>query len=266
MYLKHFGLSKMPFENVCDGEFFYASEMHSEAFSRISYAIENKKSCVLLTGGYGTGKTFVAEKLKSDFSKRGYVFSFTVNPRLDGLGLLKTVFYNFTGYPAPKAKEDVLIALEKFLKDVYKDGKHAVAVVDEAQSIENEDVFEELRLLLNYQNEKRSLITLLLCGQSELNDRIYSNRQFSQRIFLSYSLKPFDSASSSDYMDHRLKIAGASREIFSLSSKNLIYERSGGIARWINNISNMALLEAFSSQADSVSENHVSEAIKSFKE
>ncbi len=266
MYLEHFGLKKFPFENNCDGEFFYESEMHSEAFSRLSYVIENKKSCALLTGGYGTGKTFVAEKLRKELTARGYVFSFTVNPRLDELGLLKTIFYNFTGYAAPKAKEDVLAAMEKFLKDAFKDGKHAVALIDEAQSIEKEEVFEELRLLLNYQTEKSPLITLVMFGQSELNDRIYSNRQFSQRIFLSYSLKPFDSQISAEYIKHRLKVAGADREVFTPSAISMIHSRSGGIARWINNICNMALLEAFSSSSPKVSDEHVSEAVKSFRE
>lgn len=266
MYLKHFGLKKLPFENNCDGEFFYESEMHSEAFSRLSYVIENKKSCALLTGGYGTGKTFVAEKLRKELTTRGYVFSFIVNPRLDGLGLLKTIFYNFTGYTAAKAKEDVLVTLEKFLKDVYKDGKHAVVLIDDAQSIEKEEVFEELRLLLNYQTEKSPLMTLIMCGQSELNERIYSNRQFSQRIFLSYSIKPFDHQVSSEYIKHRLKVAGADKEIFTSSAISIIHSRSGGIARWINNICNMALLEAFSSSSPKVLDEHVNEALKSFRE
>lgn len=266
MYLKHFGLKKMPFENVSDGEFFYESEIHSEAFSRLAYAIENKKSCALLTGGYGTGKTYVAEKLRRELSGRGYVFSFTVNPRLDELGLLKTILYNFSGYSVPKSKEDVLMSLEKFLRDVYKDGKHAVVIIDEAQGIESESVFEELRMLLNFQSESRSLLTLLLCGQSELRERVYSNRQFSQRIFLSYSLRPFEKPETEKYIMHRLGKAGAAAPLFSQDALSLVHERSGGIPRWINNICNMALLEAYSSSLEKVDENCVNEAIKSFKE
>lgn len=266
MYLEHFGLNKMPFENVSDGDFFYDSEAHSEAYSRLAYTIEGKKSCCLLTGGYGTGKTFIAEKLKKDMSRKGYVFSFTVNPRLDELGLLKTIFYNFTGYSAPKEKSDVLISLEKFFKDAYKDGKHSVVVIDEAQDIEHESVFEELRLLLNFQSESRSLLTLLLCGQSELSERIYANRQFSQRIFLSYALRPLNQDETEKYILHRLKKAGLSSSIFSSGAISTIYERSGEIPRWINNICNMSLLEAYSASLKKVDEKCVIEAVKSFRE
>jgi len=38
MYLEYWGLTKFPFENVADPYFFYLSESHEEALSRLLYA------------------------------------------------------------------------------------------------------------------------------------------------------------------------------------------------------------------------------------
>ncbi len=263
MYQKHWSLRKLPFENTPDTEFFFESEAHEEAFSRLSYVVEEKKSCGVLTGAYGTGKTLVLKSLERRFKKKGYVFSFVTNPRLDDLGLLKIILHNFTGYNVPKQKEDVLMGIERFLRDTFQDGKHVVVAIDEAQLIDDEKVFEELRLLLNFQTETRFLLTLILCGQPELKEKLDSNKQFSQRVTLSYRLKPLDLEETRRYVEHRLEVAGLKENIFDDRAMELLYERSGGIPRWINNIANMSMLAAYSKGEKTVTEALVAEGVES---
>lgn len=263
MYQKHWNLKKLPFENTPDTEFFFESEKHEEAFSRLAYVIDEKKACAVVTGAYGTGKTLVLKALEREFRRKGYVFSSVQNPRLDDLGLLKMILHNFTGYNVPKAKEDVLMGIERFLRDTMQDGKHVVVAIDEAQLIEDERVFEELRLLLNFQTETRFLLTLLLSGQPELKEKLDSNKQFSQRITLSYSLKPLDYAETKKYVEHRLEVAGLTENIFDERALELLYERSGGIPRWINNIANMSMLAAYSKGALRVTGELVAEGVES---
>ena len=265
MYEKHWGLKKLPFENTPDTEFFFESEKHEEAFSRLSYVVDEKKSCAVLTGAYGTGKTLILKALERDFKKKGYVFSSVSNPRLDDLGLLKMILHNFTGYNVPARKEDVLMGIEKFLLDTCHDGKHVVIVIDEAQLIDDASVFEELRLLLNFQTETRFMATLLLSGQPELAGKLESNKQFSQRVVLSYNLEPLNFAETEKYIEYRLKIAGLAENVFDAAAMDLLYKRSGGIPRWINNFANMSMLTAFSKGAKAIGPEIVAEAIDSSK-
>jgi len=265
MYEKYWGLKKLPFENTPDTEFFFESEKHNEAFSRLSYVIEEKKSCATLTGAYGTGKTLILRELEREFRKKGYIFSSVNNPRLDDLGLLKMILHNFTGYNVPSRKEDVLMGIEKFLRDTYQDGKHVVVAIDEAQLIDDASVFEELRLLMNFQTETRFLLTLILSGQPELKGRLESNKQLSQRIVLGCSLSPLDFEETKKYVAHRLNISGLSDKIFEDAALDTLYERSGGIPRWINNIANMSLLTAFSKNLKLIGPDTVAEAIESAK-
>jgi general secretion pathway protein A len=266
MYQKHWDLRKMPFENTPDTEFFFGSEKHEEAVSRLAYVVEENKACAVLTGAYGTGKTLVLKALERRLKKKGFVFSFVHNPRLDDLGLLKTILHNFTGYNVPKQKEDVLMGIERFLRDTMQDGKHVVVAVDEAQLIEEESVFEELRLLLNFQTETRFMLSLILCGQPELRDRLDSNKQFSQRVALSCRLSPLDYEETKKYVLHRLEVAGLPENIFSEPAMELLFERSGGIPRWINNIANMAMLAAYSKTSRTITPELVAEGVESSRQ
>lgn len=263
MYQKHWNLKKAPFENTPDTQFFFESESHEEALSRLAYVLDEKKACAVVTGAYGTGKTLLLKALERQFSRKGYVFSFVQNPRLDDLGLLKIILHNLTGYNVPSQKEDVLMGIERFLRDTMQDGKHVVVAIDEAQLINDESVFEELRLLLNFQTETRFLLTLLLSGQPELKEKLDSNKQFSQRITLSYRLKPLNFEETCKYVLHRLEVAGAEGSVFEESALELLYERSGGIPRWINNIANMSMLAAYSGGATLVTPELVAEGVES---
>lgn len=265
MYLEYFGFKKKPFENVNDKEFFYQSESHQEAYSRISFVIEDKKNCAVLSGAYGTGKTFVLKAIEKDLTRKGYIFSVISNPSVDNVGILKLILHNFIGYKLPDDKADLLILFERFLKDTHRDAKHCVVIIDEAQNIKDENVFEELRMLMNMQMDSKNLLTLILSGQSELSERLSSNKQFIQRVFLSYELKPLSLNETVEYIEYRLKVAGSNEKIFEDNAYELIYERSGGIPRWINNICNMSLLTAFTKEVKTVNEDIVSEAIESMR-
>ena len=265
MYLEFFNLKKFPFENNFDEIFFFESETHTEAYSRLEYVIENRKSCATIFGAYGCGKTFVLKMLIRRLSKKGYIFSEVVNPAVDDTGILKMISYNFLSYKLPQTKADILILLEKFLKDSSRDSKHCVVLVDEAQNIPDEKVFEELRMLLNYSLNNRPLLTLILSGQNDLQEKMLSNKQFIQRVYLSYEIKPLSFEEVRDYIKHRLSLAGGKEGLFSEDAISAVYEKSGGIPRWINSISDMSLLTAFTKGISAIDRDIVEEAYLSIR-
>lgn len=265
MYLEFFKLKKLPFENTFNEQLFFESETHTEAYSRLEYVVENRKNCAVLVGAYGCGKTFILKMLIKNLSKKGYIFSEVVNPAVDDTGILKLISYNFLNYKLPQDKADILIALEKFLKDSFRDSKHCVVLIDEAQNIADEKVFEELRMLLNYSINDKPLLTLILSGQNELHEKILSNKQFMQRIYISYEIKPLSEKDTNLYIKHRLNIAGGNEKLFSDDAIANVYEKSGGIPRWINSICDVSLLTAFTKGISLIDRDIVEEAYLSIK-
>lgn len=264
MYLAHWKLKELPFENTPDSRFFYSSEKHQEALSRLQYLVREKKACGVLSGVYGCGKTLVLYSLKRATEMEGFKYSVVTNPRLDDLGMLRLILRGFTQHEVPGAKADVLMGLQQYIENVAQDGKHSVIVVDEAHAIINEDVFEELRLLMNLQTETRSLATLLLIGQPELRPRIEANKQLNQRVNLRFHLDAFSPEDSTAYVRHRLRVAGAvSDGIFSAEGLRAVHKHSGGIPRWINQYGHMSLLTGFSRGLTVIGPEVVEEAVQS---
>ena len=262
MYTEYWNLKELPFENTPNSKFYYESAGHGEALSRLEYLVNERKACGVLTGVYGCGKTLLLSSLTNGMRLEGLVFSIVNNPRLDDLGILRLILHGFKKGDVPAGKADVLMELERFVTGVVDDGKHSVIVIDEAHAIENEKVFEELRLLLNLQTESRSLVTLLLVGQPELGPRIETNKQLNQRVNMRYHLGPFGLTETQNYIEHRLQIAGAAETIFAPEESALVFKLSGGIPRWINQICHLSLMVGFGQEAKLISPEIIREAVQ----
>lgn len=262
MYADYWRLNELPFENTPNSKFYFESASHGEALSRLEYLVTDRKSCGVLTGVYGCGKTLLLSALTHHMRLEGAVFSTVTSPRLDDLGILRLILHGFKKADVPAGKADVLMELERFVTGTADDGKHSVIVVDEAHAIENEKVFEELRLLMNLQTENRSLVTLLLVGQPELAPRIETNKQLNQRVNMRYHLGPFALEETRQYIEHRLAVAGARQALFAPEEAALIHKLSGGIPRWINQICHLSLLAGYGREAEVITTDIIREAVQ----
>lgn len=263
MYKDYWKLRQQPFDNTPDPAFFYSSERHQEALSRFQYLVRSKTPCGLLTGVYGCGKTLVIQALRSGTEPEGIRYSIVTNPRLDDMGILRLILRGLTHQEVPSNKADVLMQLQEYVEKVAQDGKHTVIVIDEAHAIEAPGVFEELRLLLDFQTATQSLLTLLLAGQPELRPRVETNMQLNQRISLRFHLDAFTEEETGEYIRHRLKIAGAAKNPFTPQSMALVYAHSKGIPRWINHYCHMSLLEGFGRKVAAITPEIVEQAVQS---
>lgn len=247
MYTAYWGLTEKPFENTPDPKFLYYSQQHEEAMARMLYVVREHKSAALLTGEYGCGKTLLSRVLKSEIQQENiYQAVFVLDPRLTGIEFLQEIAYQLGGGPMPQTKIEIFHKLNTLLCDNHKAGKHTVLVIDEAQSIKNLDIFEELRLLLNFQLDDAFLLTIILLGSSELKYMVASMPQLVQRMAVRYHINGLNEWETKEYIIHRLKIAGASRQLFAEDTYHEIYLCSYGVPRRINTLCDLALLVGYS--------------------
>ena len=136
----------------------------------------------------------------------------------------------------------LLAKLEERLLDRFQEGYKTVIFIDEAQLIDDDDVFEELRLLLNHQLNDRFLLTLFLTGQPELRESVMRMPQFEQRLSIKYHLHAFGLQETYKYINFRLRTAGAGKPLFDQEAVKAIYSGSYGVPRRINSICDLALL------------------------
>jgi general secretion pathway protein A len=116
-------------------------------------------------------------------------------------------------------------------------------------------------MLSNIELQDRKLINIFFVGQTEFNEMLVEdrNRAVRQRITVSYHIDPLTEAETRLYIKHRLKIAGATRDIFGRDAVREIYNYSGGYPRLINIICDHALLTGYSYDLKSIDKKVIKE-------
>lgn len=264
MYAQYYGLQRNPFDNTPDPEFLYHSSQHEEALARLLYAVRERKGAAVLTGVFGCGKTVLGQALLRELSEDKYRIIFINYPLLSHIEFLLAVTKSLGSHELPTKKTDVLANfvldnLNSILLNNTRDGKDSVIIIDEAHIIEDAQIFESLRLLLNFQLPDRFLLTLLLFGQPELREKIELNKQLEQRIAIKCHLKNLDLEDTVAYIAHRLGVAGRNEPIFTKKAVESIYEHTGGIPRRINRLCDICLLSGFAKNLNQIEESTVLE-------
>jgi len=245
VYKVFYGLQARPFSKTPDPRFLYFSKSHREAYARLLHAVEEREM-ILLTGGIGCGKTTLSRALMDELSDN-YRIVLLTNPRLSPLEFLQTLALRL-GVDAPSlSKAELLEQLGSRLYSLYRQTIHPVLIVDEAQLIPHKDVFDEIRLLTNYQLDDVNLISVVLMGQPELLKRLAHQvyEPLRQRIGIQFVLQPLQPEEVGAYLQQRLQSAGGRTDLFDSEAVQLIAGFSAGIPRRINQLASLALLEGF---------------------
>jgi len=127
--------------------------------------------------------------------------------------LIRAIVRSLNPQGLPEKKTELLVdpLLEKLyatLVDNIREGKENIVIIDESHAIEDPRIFEQLRLILNFQSENRFLLILLLLGQPELRDKIDAIKPLAQRVPIRCHLDRLTADSVNSYIGHRLKVAG----------------------------------------------------------
>jgi len=262
MYEAYWQLSEPPFDNSPNPKFFYLSPEHEEALVRLVYTVRHRKGCGMLTGEYGCGKTTLSRALIQRLEAERYEIGLLTNPRWDATDFLREALYQLGVETTEKRKPELLHQLNDLFFRNYRDGRDTVIIVDEAQLLEDDGLFEELRLLMNFQTDDRFLVTVLLIGSPELRDKVRKLKHLDQRITIRYHLNTLDDAHTAAYIAHRLKMAGRTTPIFTEDAVKLIFDFTRGTPREINNLCDVALLVGYTKRANEVGERIIAEVIK----
>jgi len=261
MYLDYWQMKALPFENVPNPAFFYASSIHEEALSRLVYAVRQGKGAAMVVGDIGCGKTMLAQALPSQLPPQQYRIVQMRNPALDPLDFLQMVLILFqVPIESSHNKARMLYALENYLRMEQEKGRYSVLIVDEAQTIKNPDTLDELRMLLNLQSLSHFLVNLVLLGQKELEALISLCPPLLQRLSIRFRLGPLSAMDTAKYIQHRVMVAGAKDVPFTSEAIEKIYQYSQGIPREINNLGDRTLLAAYIRKQQFVDGSTVDEA------
>lgn len=257
MYEAFFNLKSKPFSLLPDPEFLFLSSRHAIGLSLLEYSLTGQAGFCVITGEIGSGKTTLVraflERVSRDFTV-GLISNTHQALRDIAAWALAAFGQKATGtHPAETYQE-----LMAYLIAEYGAGRQCILIVDEAQNLSIE-VLEELRLLSNINSGKDLLLQVVLVGQPELLEKLKRPElsQFAQRIAISHHLTPLPFSETRRYIQHRVKVAGSDRPLFTEMAMGAIQYFSGGIPRLVNSICDMALVYGFADEQQIIGEDLV---------
>jgi len=261
MYTMHFGLSCKPFENTPDPSFLFLSEQHREVLAALDYGIDSAKGFVLVAGDVGTGKTTLIHALLKKLDP-AYLVLNIINPRLIFNDLINILLKRLGIESQGKDNLEIVEAIQQKLESLDNNKNRVVLIIDEAHLLSPES-YEAIRLLSNIESEKRKLIQIILAGQIEIYNKLQEDslKPLQQRLVINRTLEALDKKETQDYISHRLRLAGRESRLFDKKATLLIWKRSRGIPRLINQICDNALLIGYAMKADTIGAGIIEEVI-----
>jgi general secretion pathway protein A len=264
MYYQFFGLAKNPFSMTPDPSSLYLTDAHREAIAGLSYGAFSRKGFVVLTGEAGTGKTTLLRRLVELSKESNARCSVVFNPLLSPAEFLELLLFNFGLRDMPASKTQRLLKLEELLLETHRTRKTAVLIVDEAHKLSH-DVFEEIRLLTNFETGDDKLLQIVLAGQPELKGVLNHPElwQLKQRIAVRVNIDPLAARQVGNFIAFRwARFGGAEPHPFTKEAVSSIAQWSRGIPRLVNSICDNALLVAYSQQCRRVGANEILEVAR----
>lgn len=258
MYESHWELSARPFENRAAQEFYYPAQTHQAALLKLHYAIENRRAAAVLAGPGGMGKSLLIRILSTQLDETYRPLVHVVFPAMPSEQLVRFVVnqVDSSGSENSEVWSDIN-RFDSFLHQCIDRGTRPVIVIDEAHLLEENNLLQPLRLLLNVaadEAEGESAWTLVLAGQPTLISHVERFHALDERLSVKCMLNRLSIEETEAYMQHRLRTAGSSVDaIFGADAIERIHIFSQGVPRKINRLCDLALMVGYAEDLTSIS-------------
>ena len=258
-YLNYWGCSRSPFHLTPDPSMLYLGRSHQEALLRLRYAVvANKGGALLISSNAGDGKTSLlkrlAQEVRLEHGESSKV-AFIEYPDVTRAQMLSEIAGQLGVERPGRDKGRILAKVRTVLTDVAQRGGKTLVIVDEGQMLAaRPDLLDELRALLNLNEEGRFLLTFILAGQAPLETAVKAKPELWQRLPVRYKLSDLGYTESRALLKHRMRMAGSEREVFTDEAVGRLQQASGGCPRTLCAMADLALVLGFSQRVRQVDE------------
>jgi len=246
-YEQVYHLREQPFSNTPDPRFFFEVDQHADVLARLMHAVNTMKGLAVVIGDVGTGKTTLARRMLDQLDDNQYESALLViiHSSITSEWLLRKIASQIGVEAVAEDKVSILSQIYQRLIELHQAGRKAVVLIDEANMLQQQELMEELRGFLNLEVPGSKLLTFILFGLPNLEANLALDAPLVQRVAVKCRLTSLKPETTKAYIRHRLKVAGATRDIFSDEVLNQIAIDSQGIPRLINTIGDNVLLEGY---------------------
>lgn len=139
-------------------------------------------------------------------------------------------------------KTGMFRAIQEQIYYLYKEKRQPLLAIDDAQYL-GTGILNDIKMLMNYGYDSVDCFTLILCGESHLNDTLRRpvHEALRQHITVHYNYTGLSDDEVSKYILHKLQLAGASTSIIDTAALAAVHSFTQGNPRLIDNLMTDAL-------------------------
>jgi general secretion pathway protein A len=240
-YLDHFGLRFEPFSKEIDDSKLWLPDSKRSLVDELVTCVHERKNAAV-TGEPGVGKTCVLRALRHAVgADPSFRLTYCHNVTLGRRDFYRHVCHALN-IPYGATAGDVFHSVSKHVEDLARERTFPVLLVDEAHLM-HQDTLDHLHILLNYAWDSKALLSLVLIGLPDLDERLAMrrNRSLYSRMTYRLSIEPLSPEDTADYIRARLAAAGATKELFTADAIAILHEAASGSLRDIDRVAHNAI-------------------------
>jgi general secretion pathway protein A len=255
MYQAYWGLGESPFRGHRDPRFFYAGPTQDEAYARLSFLVDERRTLGLLLGESGGGKSQLLETFAAQL---GIVDRQTALVSVAGVDSREFLWLVATALGIEPSAQPAEWALYRSLADHIVANRYqqwaTILLVDDADEARAEVLDTLLRLAeINLARDAR--LTIVLAAQDERLHRL-GNRLL-ELADLRIDLEGWEADDTAAFVKQSLAVAGRSTPIFSDAALSSLHELTSGIPRRVKQLADLALVAGAGSNLVQIEPNTV---------
>ena len=257
-YNQYFGFKREPFMNNLPTKNLLKLPDMIGVKERMDYVL-NIGGVVIVTGEVGSGKSTALRWSSSHYHpSEVLILNITANS-----GSIIELYKQLCWELSIEVKTSSRSALTKIFKETVKDivisKKQKVMVIIDEANLLRADIFAEIHVLTQFENDSKNMISIVFAGQANLLDKfIYRlSAPLASRVIGKIHLTSINREQMFEYLLHHLKIAGVNKMIFSDAAISAIQQGSGGILRKANALSKGGLIACSIDGEETVSAEHI---------
>src|SRR3989339_1250543 len=249
-YFKILNLTREPFSNSPEPEFFYQSSQHLGCLQKLELAIRLRRGLNVVMGNVGTGKTTLCRELLIRFAQteedRNEVETHLMLDPAIGTPreFLAVVAAAFGILAAAESEWQLKEGIKQHLFQKGVDEKKTVVlIVDEGQKLPDFGL-EILREFLNYETNESKLLQIVIFAQNEFEETLRQHPNFADRVNQFIALEPLSFKETRQLVTFRIARASGEKptRLFTWPGLWAVYKATGGYPRRIITLCHQSML------------------------